>query len=387
MSSPKSPAQLCQLDVLTLAATLAVFVYGLMSPLLGVLLPTYALSRDQQGMLGLAQALGMVIASLSAGPVVDLKGSKPVLLLGLTLLAASLFAVPDVGRYPRLLTIYFFLGIGGGVIVTGANSLVGAISPERRASALNFLNLFFGLGGIITTAAASYFLTSLALCYSVAVMAVAALLVNAAVRLPGPSGEVGFHVREIPALLSQPALLLLSFFLFLYVGAEVSVWIWLKTYLISIHFDPQAAGGIISYGFAFGILAGRIFIARFLKLPALMLLLVSSVLIGATSFAVLLLQSAAPVTLAVFCLGFSMAPVFPTTLALIGDNFPHGTATAMGIAITSGWIGLAFSSPLIGAVASHGTLRQALLLLPCLAAAMLAVTLVLRPIMRRPVTL
>jgi fucose permease len=86
-------------------------------------------------------------------------------------------------------------------------------------------------------------------------------------------------------------------------------------------------------------------------------------------------------------MGLSMAPVFPTTLALVGDNFPRGTATAMGIAITSGWIGLAVSSPLIGAVASITALRHALLLLPCLAVAMVAVTLVLRVTLRRPVTL
>jgi fucose permease len=338
-------------------------------------------------MLGLAQALGMVMASLFAGPVGDLKGSKPALLLGLTLLSGSLIAAPNIVGYVGLLAVYFLLGIGGGVIVTGANSLVGAISSERRGPALNFLNLFFGLGGIITTAAASYFLTPRVLCYAVAGVTAAALLVNIAIAMPGGSGQVGFRLIEAPRLLSRPALALLSLFLFLYVAAEVSVWIWLKTYLLSLHFNLQTAGGIVSYGFAFGMLAGRIFAARLLKLPALVLLLASSVLIGATSFAVLTFASTTAVTLAVFCMGLSMAPVFPTTLALVGDNFPQGAATAMGIAITSGWIGLAVSSPLIGALASITTLRHALLLLPCLAAAMVAVTLVLRVTLRRPVTL
>ena len=372
---------------MTLAATLAVFAYGLMSPLLGVLLPTYSLTPGQQGILGLAQALGMVIASLSAGPLVDLKGNKPALLLGLALVAASLFAAPSAGGYAGLLAVYFLLGIGGGIIVTGANSLVGAVSSERRAAALNFLNLFFGLGGILTTAAASYFLAPSALCYAVASVTIGALLVNFAVSMPAPSGQLAFRVSEVPALLSQPALILLSFFLFLYVACEVSVWIWLKTYLISLHFDPQTAGGVISYGFAFGILTGRLLIARFLNVPALTLLLAASVLIGVTSVAVLTLQSAASITVAVFCMGLSMAPVFPSTLALVGDNFRRGTATAMGIAITSGWIGLAVSSPLIGAVASAASLRQALLLLPCFAAAMVLVNLVLKANLRSPVTL
>ena len=49
-----------------------------------------------------------------------------------------------------------------------------------------------------------------------------------------------------------------------------------------------------------------------------------------------------------------MAPVFPTTLAIVGDVFPVMTATAMGIVITFGWLGLAVSSPVIGAVAGGG---------------------------------
>jgi fucose permease len=144
---------------------------------------------------------------------------------------------------------------------------------------------------------------------------------------------------------------------------------------------------VVSYGFAFGILVGRMVVSRILiKVPALTVLLVSAVLIGLTTFAVLQLQSPTAITVAVFCTGLAMAPVFPTTLAIVGDTFPRGTATAMGIAITCGWIGLAVSSPIIGNVASISTLQRALLLLPLFALAMVLVNLVLRSTLRRPVT-
>ena len=376
---------------------MAVFAYGLMSPLLGALLPTYSLAPAQQGTLGFAQAFGMVLASLTAGPLVDLRGSKPVLLFGLTLVAVALFAAPSAGGFVSLLAIYFALGIGGGVIVTGANSLVSSLSsqgssqrgPTSRGPALNFVNLFFGLGGIITTALVSSVVLSAAdrVCYAVAGVTVIALFTNFAVPMPAASGEVRFRWSKVPSLLANPVLVLLSLSLFLYVACEVSVWIWFKTYLISLRFDPQTAGGIISYGFALGMLAGRILASRLLaarlvRLSPWNLLFLSSVAIGAASYTVLILHSAAPLTLAVLLLGLSMAPVFPTTLAVVGDRFPHGTATAMGIAITSGWLGSAISSSIIGALASHSTLRQALLLLPCLAAAMVLVNLVLRSKLR-----
>jgi fucose permease len=371
--------------VLVLSSILAIFVYGLIAPMLGALLPTYSLDPLQQGNLTMIQALGLVIASLSAGPVIDVKGNKSALLLGLALVAASLFAVPNAGGYTGLLVAFFVLGIGGGIVVTGANSLVGAIEPGRRGSALNLLNLFFGLGGIVTTYAASYLLTPVVLCYSVATLTVIALLVNTATKMPGPSGEAAFRVGEVPALLSQPALILLSLFLFLYVACEVGVWNWLKTYLIAANFDPKTAGGVVSYGFALGILVGRVVVSRILiKVPALTVTLASAILMAITTYSMLTLQSTTAITVAVLCAGLAMAPVFPTTLAMVGDKFHRRVATAMGIAITCGWIGLAFSSKVIGSMTSGMGLRRALMLIPVFSLLMVLVNLVLRPLLRRP---
>ncbi len=372
--------------MLILAATLAIFVYGLIAPILGALLPSYPLTPAQQGTLGMLQAIGLVVASLSAGPVIDKKGNKLALVTGLVLIAAALFAAPNAGGYVGLLIAYFVLGVGGGIVVTAANALVGAVEPTRRGSALNFLNLFFGLGGIITTYAASYLMSPVVLCYSVATLTIIALLVNAATQMPGPSGEASFRLNEVPALLSRPALILLCLFLFLYVACEVGVWNWLKAYLISAGFDARSAGGVVSYGFAFGILVGRVVVSRVLiKVPSLAVTLASSILMVITTFAMLHLHSRTSITIAVFCAGLTMAPVFPTTLAIVGDSFHRGAATALGIVITCGWIGLAVSSPIIGALAEHQNYQRGLMLLPIFSVIMVLVNLVLRPMLRRHV--
>jgi fucose permease len=99
-------------------------------------------------------------------------------------------------------------------------------------------------------------------------------------------------------------------------------------------------------------------------------------------FTYLMLQArtATAAWILVFCAGIAMAPVFPTTLAVIGDTFTQMTATAMGIVITCGWIGLAVSSRIIGSIAGDDPrrLKKALLLLPGMAVAMIAISLVLR---------
>jgi len=363
--------------VLTTVAALSIFVYGLMSPLLGALLPSYSLNSAQQGSLGFANALGLVISSLSAGPLVDWKGKKRGLLFGLALIGLALLAAPHAAEYLALLGVYFTLGIGGGTISTSANSLVGDIAPQRRGSALNLVNLFFGLGGVITTFAASYLLKPAALCDCIAALAAAVLLLTLATPI-SHARQMGFRLNQVPKLMANPTLVGLCALLFLYVACEVGVWNWLKIYLISIQFPAETAGGIVSYGFAFGIFLGRAAVSKLLlRTSALAVIGASSVLIACATFALLNVHSQKGVTIAVFCAGLAMAAVFPTTLSIVGDQFPNNMATAMGIAITSGWLGLAVSSPIIGVLAEKSSLREALLLLPGFALAMVLVTLLL----------
>ena len=273
--------------MLILASVLAIFVYGLIAPILGALLPTYHLLPSQEGAIASVQALGLVIASLAAGPVIDLKGNKLGLLIGLGLVVAALVSAPNAGGYSSLLVIYFVLGLGGGVVVTGANALVGAVEPGRRGSALNFLNLFFGLGGIVTTYVAVKGLSGHRLLRH---RRVDGHHVSDQCRCEDAARgwRASFQLNQVPTLLATPGLILLSFFLFLYVACEVGVWNWLNRYLQTAGFDPTRAGHVVSYGFAFGILVGRVVVSRILiKVPALTVTLFASVLMAITTFAML----------------------------------------------------------------------------------------------------
>lgn len=376
--------------MLILAAILAIFVYGIVAAMLGTIMPTFTqLTGEEKGYIALAQAMGLVIASLSAGPIIDNKGKKTALVTGLALITVSLFWLPNTGgRYIQLLPALLLLGLGGGIIVTGANALVSDINPARRGSVLNFLNLFFGLGGLATPFFAANLLGGdpVKLAYTAAGMTAVTLIVHVVTPMPAPTGERGFKLSEAGDLLGRPALWLLSGFLFLYVAAEVGVWNWLAQYLVSRGIDQSRALNILSLGFALGLLVGRVVVAPILtKVSSATVTLCAAVLMAITTY--LMLNSSDPTVawIAVFCAGLAMAPVFPTTLAMVGDAFPKGTATAMGIVITFGWIGLAVSSPIIGAVAGQGlgNLRTALLLLPAFSVVMVLVNLVLRPILKK----
>src|SRR5579885_1273243 len=339
--------------MLIVAAILAIFVYGMIAAMLGTILPDlsarFNLTPSQNGTIAFAQALGLIIASIAVGPMIDNEGKKAGLVLGLALIALALFALPKSKGYRSVMLYLFLLGLGGGVIVTAANALVSDISEARRATTLNLLNLFFGLGGLATPFISANLLSrnSIRLCYTVAVLTAATLFVHIATPMPGPTGAQSFVMSEVGPVLGRPILYLLAFFLFLYVACEVGVWNWLSSYLISRGIPQKNALNILSLGFALGLLVGRVIVSRILiKVSSINVTLASSALMAITTFLMLRTSDPKIAWVAVFCAGLAMAPVFPTTLAIVGDAFPVMTATAMGLVITCGWIGLAVSSPI-----------------------------------------
>jgi fucose permease len=378
--------------MLILAAILSILVYGVIAAMLGTLMPSFTalfqLSGAQNGNIGTAQAIGLVIASVSVGPLIDIRGKKTALLGGLILITAALAGLPSAGGYQQLMLLYFVLGLGGGIIVTGANALASDVNESRRASTLNLLNLFFGLGGLLTPFLAANLLNGDAakLCYLGAALGVVALIANIVAKIPPPTGERSFKMSEVGGIVTRPVLYMLALFLFLYVACEVGVWNWLASYLIGRNIDKAKALNILSLGFALGLLLGRVVVSRILiKISSMNVTLAAAALMAATTYMMLQSSDATFAWIAVFCAGLAMAPVFPTTLAMVADAFPRGTATAMGIVITCGWLGLVVSTPIIGAVAgaNNANLGQALLLLPAFSVAMVLVNLALRPMLAR----
>jgi len=374
------------------AAILAIFVYGMIASVAGTIVPDvskrFDLSPEQIGYVFLAQAVGLIIASVSVGPLLDNKGKKKGLLLGFVLIVTALFAVPNSTGYYMIMAFMLLLGLGGGIIVTAANALVSDISEERRASTLNLLNLFFGLGGLATPFIGANLLNhnTIALCYLIAGLTAATLVLHILTPMPAPTGERGFKFAEAGALLGRPALFLLSLMLFLYVACEVGVWNWLPKHLEAQGIPAATALNILSLGFALGLLIGRVVVSRILiRVPAPTVTLGAAILMSITTYGMLQTTDPTIATVMVFCAGVAMAPVFPTTLAMVGDAFPRMTATAMGIAITSGWIGLAVSSRIIGAIAGNDTTRikTALLVLPAFSLLMILVNLAVRPMLKK----
>jgi fucose permease len=372
--------------MLLAAAVLSIFVYGLIAAMLGTILPDlsrkFSLNPRQNGNIAMAQAIGLMVGSFGVGPLIDVFGVKLGLLHGLALVALALIGLRAAGGYLSVALLMLLLGTGGGIIVVGANGLppLIQIGTMTTAGVFNLLNLFFGLGGLVTplVAARLFHNNSSRLLVFAAAIVVFTLGFCSFTAMPGPKGEVSFQVSQVGSLVATPSLLLLALFLFLYVACEVGVWNWLARHLIAQGVPAAKALTILSLGFALGMLVGRMAVSPLLgEITPEQVLTGSAALMAAATY--LMLQSGNPSTAwaLVFLAGVAMAPVFPTTLAVVGAKFPLNAATATGIAVTAGWLGLVVSSPVIGAIAGDDPkrLKKALLVLPAASLLMIAVAL------------
>jgi fucose permease len=377
--------------VLMVAASLAIFVYGMIASMLGTVLHNlserFKLTPSQNGTIALAQALGLILASLSVGPLLDNEGKKVGLILGLTVICFVLFLLPRSSGFRGILILLFALGIGGGIVVTAANALVSDVGEAHRATALNLANLFFGLGGFATPFIAANFFGKnwVRLCYTIASLAVIAMAIQAVIQMPPPVKADRFVLAEAIPVLGHPLLFLLAFFLFLYITCEVGIWNWLPRHLIAQGFSESRALNILSVGFALGLLIGRMAVLPVLAhVPPVTVTLVGSMAMAVTTFLMIRGKQPTAVLALVFLAGLALAPVFPTTIAIVGNAFPRMTGTAIGFVITCGWAGLAVSSRVIGLIAGGDPrrLKTALMVIPASSVVMVGLDLAIRSLLR-----
>jgi fucose permease len=371
--------------MLIFAACLAIFVYGMVASMLGTINPGLAerfqLTNVQTGYIALAQGIGLVIASVSVGPLLDRKGKKIGLLLGLALVTLALVALANARSFEVIAAAMVVLGMGGGVIITGANALGSDVSESKRASVLNFLNVFVGLGGFATPFIAGNLLggDAVRVAYTAAALTGATFAVHLFLRIAPPAPRTAG--QKASAVFGVPILYLLASATFLYTACEFGIWNWLAKYLIVRGLPEATAFNVLSFGFALGLLLGRVIVAPILiRVPPLTVTIAASALMAVTTFAVLQASAPALVGALVFLAGIAMAPVFPTTVAIVGDIFKERSGTAIGFTITCGFSGLVVSSPLIGWLAGPDPagLGRGLLVVPAFSVALLVVNLALR---------
>ena len=326
------------------------FALGLITaigPTLPELARNNSISLGDAGAIFTALFIGAIPTQVATGWLIESFGAKRVLLAGVLVLAIGLLGATLSRSLPLTLAFMIFGGLGDGVLVVGANVIVAQSFSRRRASALNLLNVFYGVGAMAGPAAAGTSIdawgTGLpALWALVAVLAIIAPTIPMLRIKQGTAGEEKNAAETAPLPIYRfPALWLFSFLLLLYVGVEIGTGNWIATYMQRTTPASPAAAAWVASGFYMALTVGRIAGAGLgTKVSSERLLLISLASAVAGALGMLLGVGSAWLTIAaVLVLGASFGPIFPTAVAIITARFPTGAGRAASVMIAMGSIG------------------------------------------------
>jgi fucose permease len=390
--------------ILMIIAFLGIFVYGLLAALPGSVLPT--LERNQflpsdsaVGTFLLINAVGAVLAYAVSGPIIDRIGTKMALLIGSVCVIGSMIGfaliVTRVQATSALILIFgcsLVLGFGANAIVASGHALVAEVADTWRNSALNLLDVCFGLGLaslplVVQTLQRQGGLELIF--WSLGALTVVLLLLIVTSRFPAPTQLHSSRTGEAGSLFGNPSFLLLALALFMYVGAEVAVGKWVVTLMrrdasilasqgvsaaqfdamsrmspdvLNKFFEVDPTGvRIASYAlrtlslFAMALLVGRLvssFLLGMLRVNSFLLMTAGSILTTGSLLIAFNASSSGTVRLGLILAGFGMGPIFPTSVGLASVMNPRIAGTAMSWVMGVGFAGLLVIPPAVGYVSS-----------------------------------
>ena len=357
---------------LFICACLGMLTFGIVLTVLGAVLPAvierFGIDKAQAGSLFLLMTFGILAGSLVFGPMVDRYGYKGMLLLGTLLIVSGLEGIAFASALPVLRIAIVLIGFGGGIINGGTNALVADISSEEKASRLNLLGVFFGIGAVgvpFALATLSGQFSSKSLVAGVGALVLVPIVVIASTSFPAPKQAQGFPIAAAGRLTRDPLLLLMGFMLFLESGMEITVGGWTSTFVNEeLAVAPRTALIVLSL-YWLGMMLARLALGTILKSVPPIRALYVCLSVGLIGSAVLLLtKSVSAASIGVFMLGIGFAATFPAVLGLVGDRYAELSGTAFSLVIAMALCGGMLLPWLAGVVGASYGMRGSFLIVP-----------------------
>jgi MFS transporter, FHS family, glucose/mannose:H+ symporter len=356
--------------VSTLILLCAIFLAdGIVMAAIGPVMPDLARqtgrSLGEVGRVFIAVFGGSLLAQILGGPISDRFGRRVVLILGLLLFGLGTAGMVLSHRMLWLLSAAIVAGIGYGGCTLAVNVIASELAPERRASTVNLVNLFYAMGAIAGPLIAGAFLEARGTALPTLTIGAALLLVLVPISLRGVAIErthpTPRHTDSdahafAPALdAATPFIAALGLLLALYVGSEASLGAWAPVYLQQSTSLDAAGATTATAAFWVALCGGRLLAALAgVRMSAERLFVLS--LIGATGGGLLLVLGHGFATLSVAALailGLTFGPIYPTGIAIVTGRFAGaaGAATSrIGLAAALGGMALPW---LQGVVLTH----------------------------------
>jgi fucose permease len=224
---------------------LAYFTFGMITNVLGVVIPEvikeYHLSLFAAGILAFAFFLAYGLCSIPTGLLMDRLGARPLVLVGVLLMALGCLVVAWARTYPVMVAMIFTVGVGVTVLQTAGNPLIQHLDRvENYHRNLTLTIGFCGIGAFLGPFILAFFTgtgrpwQTLYLFFAALSLVLLGLL--RASRFPEPAAaRAGQESVSHWKLLLNPIVLFYSLGIFCYVGAEVGTASWIVKFFERVH--------------------------------------------------------------------------------------------------------------------------------------------------------
>lgn len=300
------------------------------------------ISFAQQGTLFLLLYLGMFLASLLIGPLIDHVGNKANLSASSLIVAVAMVTFASAHSFWTASAAALLLGLGGGSLNTCTNVLVSDLYAAQRGPMLNLLGIFFGVGALsipLTASSIEGHFTIPQLFLLCAILATICALWYVAISFPPARTKQTFSWGELFEVAKYSGLLLLAFVLFFESGNEACIAGWTSTYVNGAGYSPRIATLVLAAYWA-ALMLSRVLAARVLRWIGKTQLVMSAAFLALTGCLVVFSARSLILLFAGTALiGLSYGPIFPTTLAIAGDRYTQRLGTVFGLLFSIALIG------------------------------------------------
>lgn len=336
----------------------------MLGPLLPSLSARWALTDVEAGYLFSAQFLGSIAGTLISGNLVSRRGFRIVILAGLALMALAVSLVIPSSASVAIGAI-FASGVGLGLVIPSANLLVGTVAPGSTV-ALNYLNLFWGLGAVGCPFLVAFFQhhsTNIAPFFYVLSIALLVFGVPVfAVQIPQNDRPTLSQTAKRTSIWKSSLLPVLAILFFLYEATENGVAGWIAYQAKRTAHAPGLFWATVPAYFwgalLFGRATGHLLARKFSLFRALRIHLV----IAAVGIAVLIASPGLTAIVAgAIAAGLGFSTVFPAFLNILSTTFGTMAPKAGSVLFTLGALGGACGPLAIGVVSEHSSLRAGFL--------------------------
>ena len=304
---------------------------------------------------------GTIISSLLSAELIRRFGTGRITAFSTSLTAAALFGFSCSGNLLLLCLFAVPLGLGAGAIDTALNNYV---ALHYRASHMNFLHCFYGIGVSLSPLLMSLALSAGSwrngyrmvfwLQAGIAVLTILALPLWKRVSAVSGQEEEAAETVRFSRLLRDSRVRMACLVFIGSCGLEYSCGNWGSTFLVTSRgLEADAGAGMITLYYV-GIAAGR-FLSGILsfRLGSRRLVLMGQAVVLAALLLLCLPGLALP-GLGLFLVGLGNGPVFPNMLHLTPRIFGKRLSqSVMGVQMAASYVGILLAPALFGVIAQE----------------------------------